>query len=712
MRRTVAIVVNAAAAWVLLLAPASARAQERRAGRDSTAVIPLDSLEVTVLRRATSLERAPAAVTSLGMDWIQPGQMTVGLDEALVAVPGVLVNNRYNPSLGSRIAIRGFGARAAFGVRGIRLIADGIPLTMPDGQSNLNNLDLGSAGRIDVIRGPASALHGNAAGGVIAIQTEAAPVPGLSTQARVIAGDLDGPGGGLDNLGKLQLKVAGRSDRADYLVSLLRQEVDGYREFSASRLTQLNFTSRFATADASRLTVVVNAVDQPVAQSPGALPRDSVRLRPRMAWPNNVRTGSGEETRQGQVGVGYARWSDVGRLDVSVYGLARTLDNALPFGFIELTRRAGGARASYTANRVFAQRALNLTGGADLELQSDDRREFNNVSGQRGDDLRRDQVDRVSAVGPFLQAELEIHPRLTASLGARYDAVRFRTTDDFLGDGRDDSGDRTLTAFSPVGGLVFAASAHAHLYANVATSFQTPTTTELLNAPPPFGQPCCPAGFNQDLEPQRAASFEAGVRGRVAQRLSFDLAAYTMNVRNALVPFQVPQAEGREFFRNAGRSRHSGVEIGASTGLSRLTLTGAYTYSNFVFRDDGLDDADHEGNRLPGVPPHHLFLGARLQAGRGITIESDFDHNSEYFATDANDPGSANPAATVVDLRIIARTRFGGVGAQPFVAINNITDERYNSSVVINAVGARYFEPAPGRNLVLGVTVGTGGWSR
>ncbi|MGH7577803.1 MAG: TonB-dependent receptor family protein, partial [Longimicrobiales bacterium] len=490
-----------------------------------------------------------------------------------------------------------------------------------------------------------------------------------------------------------------------------RQELEGYRAFSASRQTQVNLRAAYAPDELSRLTLVLNAIDQPLAQSPGALPIDSVRADPRMAWPNNVLTRSGEKTRQGQAGVAYTRSIGGGQLDVAGYALARSVENPLPFGFIELTRRGGGVRAAWSTSTTLATLPLALTAGADADLQSDDRREYDNAGGRPGSDLRRDQVDRVAAVGPFVQAELQLTPTLVAMLGGRYDAVRFRTTDAFLGDG-DDSGERTLDAFSPVAGLTYAASPTLRVYANVATSFQTPTTTELINAPPAPGEECCPAGFNTQLEPQRAVSYEVGVKGEIAGRVLYDVAVYHMDLTNALVPFQVAGAESREFFRNSGRTRHRGVEIGASGTIQRLALTGAYTFSDFSFVDDGLDGADFEGNEFPGVPPHHLFLGARFDAGRRVTLDARLDHTSEYFATDANDPASANPAATVVDLRVLFATRFGGLGVRPFIALNNVFDERYNSSVVLNAFGARYFEPAPGRNLAVGLTLGTGGWAR
>ncbi|MEX0907630.1 MAG: TonB-dependent receptor, partial [Gemmatimonadota bacterium] len=538
-----------AVAAVLVTVAAPARAQARA----DTARYRLDSLQVAVTRAAVHPGRLPVALTRVGRAQIQDARPLLGLDEALAAVPGLVINNRYNPSVGSRIVMRGLGARAAFGVRGLRVLVDGVPLTMPDGQTNLNNLDLGSAGAIHILRGPASALFGNAAGGVIAIETEPAPGP-FSAEARFGAGDQDA--GSLTQLTRLQLKAGQMVGRAGYIASASHLDAAGFRDHSRTRQSVFNGRFTFDATSATELSLVLNAVDMPVAESPGALPIDSARLRPRMAWPNNARTRSGEAMRQVQAAVRVRHAFTRGSTDLTIYGIRRTLENPLPFGVIDLERSAGGVRALYELPLGAGGAVI---AGFDTEAQRDDRLEFANEAGAAVGEARRDQQDRVTNFGPFAQAHVAAGA-FGVTAGARYDAVHFETVDR-RGVEPDESGSRTLHAPSVMLGVIYATRLGT-VFGNIATSFQTPTTTELINAPPAAGQPCCPTGFNRGLEPQRALSTEVGLRN-AAPDWQYEVVAYRMRVTDALVPFQVPDAEGREFFRNAGRTRHQGVEISA-----------------------------------------------------------------------------------------------------------------------------------------------------
>jgi iron complex outermembrane receptor protein len=312
-------------------------------------------------------------------------------------------------------------------------------------------------------------------------------------------------------------------------------------------------------------------------------------------------------------------------------------------------------------------------------------------------------------VAPFLQATLTLDQAWDISAGARYDLVAFDTDDNFLADGRDDSGSRTLSALSSFAGLAYAPRPGFTIFTNFATTFQTPTTTELINAPPAPGQPCCPGGFNPDLEPQTARGFEIGGRAPLGP-LALEAAVFRIRVTNTLIPFQVADVEAREFFRNAGESRHQGVELGARALLGSVRATAAYTYSDFTFVDDGDTAAANEGNQLPGVPPHRLFGGLRVSPLARLTLDAEVEHTSGYFASDANTAGDRNPAATVMDLRARYRFAIGNLSVAPFLAVNNVTDELYNASVVVNAFGGRYYEPAPGRNFYLGATLGSLDW--
>ncbi|HEY0305548.1 MAG TPA: TonB-dependent receptor [Longimicrobiales bacterium] len=653
-----------------------------------TTVVPLQKIEVTVTRTTEPLARVPAAVSIIERNDIQRGQPGIGIDEALNLVPGLVVNNRYNFALGTRISIRGFGSRAAFGVRGIRVLTDGIPLTMPDGQANLNNVDLTSTGSIEVLRGAASMLYGNAAGGVVAFTTEAPP-PGFAAHGRVLTGS--------DELKRVNAKVGGGDQRTRYLASFARLDAAGFRAHSAVEQNNFNARLRHELNERSFFALTLNAADAPTALNPGALPIDSARARPDMAWPRNAATLSGESVRQVQLGLEHGRSIGSARAHAVMYGITRSLENPLPFAYITLARKAGGLRSSVNGSVG----AAVMIGGIDIELQEDERDEFNNANGQPGTARTRDQTDRIFNLGPFFRASFDVRSDLTLTAGARYDRTRFRITDRFLTDGRDDSGERTMSALSPSAGLTLRLSDIVTTFASVSTAFQSPTTTELINNPGGTGM--------NELDPQRSVSYEVGLRA-LNERFAVELSAYHTRVRDALVPFQVAGGDGREFFRNAGRTRQQGIEAAGHAQITRtVRVAASHTWNDFVFLDDGLPAADFEGNRLPGVP-RHRFAGKVGWSARMAYADLEVEHTGAYYATDSNIETARNPAATVVDARAGATLRTGGSRFEPFVGINNLLAEKYFSSVVINAAGARYFEPAPGRNIYFGLGVTIGNW--
>lgn len=692
------------AALCVCLAVLASPANAQNPVRDSARVLSLDSIAVRVTRADARLADVPAAVSLLTGLELRAARPGIGLDEALGVIPGVYVSNRHNFSLGPRLSMRGLGVRAAFGVRGVKVVADGIPLTMPDGQTNLNNLDLLSAGAIEILRGPASALWGNAAGGVLLVRTDV-PADGTTRfEARAAFSDLGRGGDDATNLRRFALKGAGGAGRLGWLISASRLEQRGFRAHSDAEANLVNTLVRIGTGASSELTLVLNAADVPVANNPGSLPIDSARNRPSIAWPNNVRTGSGESARQIQMGASFNGALGAGRIEAGTWALTRTVDNPLPFAYIEVDRKAAGARVAW--NGAPAQSAaVQVTVGADLEHQQDERREFDNASGSPGSERRRDQTDRVTAVAPFAQATLALGDGGALTAGVRYDRVSFDVDDALLSDGRDDSGTRTLSATSAFAGLAWDAAPRWTVWGNIATAFQTPTTTELLNAPPPAGGPCCPGGFNAELDPQTARGIELGVRTRGTRRITFDVAAFLMNVDDAIVPFQVADVPDRSFFRNAGRTRHRGIEAGLGFAAAGAQARAAYTWNRSTFVDDGDDARSDEGNIVPGAPEHRVVVRVRRPFGR-LAAEIDLDRVSEYPVDDANE--FMNPGSTVVDLRLEADLAIGASAIVPWVALLNATDERWNGSVVVNAVGGRYYEPAPGRHLMLGFTLRTG----
>jgi iron complex outermembrane recepter protein len=679
----------ALAAW---LGPTAAAAQEP-ADTLPTPVYRLGGIEATVARGALPPERVPFAITVLESGDRHVATPAVDLQELLRRVPGVVVSNRHNLAMDTRVVVRGFGARSAFGVRGVRILLDGIPLTLPDGQATLTNVDPGSIGRAEVMRGPAAALYGNAAGGVIALTT-AEPPPGGLLEARAAAGTYGT--GDLGNLLRLQANAGGTGPRDSWFVGLSHLATDGFRDYSRAQRTGLSARYRRAVGERSAVTTVLNVAMVPLAQNPGALPLDSAQQRPRMAWPQNVSTGSSKEVSQAQGGATFTHDLGPVLLEAAAHGMGRSMDNPLPFGrFIRLGRTGGGARVVL---RAADDRVISWTAGVEAQMQRDDRLERDNIGGEMGGTTYQDRVDRVTSMAPFVFAQRDVHPRLAVRVGGRYDAVVF-DSDDRLGVAAEDrSARRTLDAWSGSTGALLQLGAGIAAFGSVSTWFQTPTTTELINVPPLPGEDCCQTGFNPDLEPQDGWGWEGGVRGRTG-RLSWEVTLFDLRVRNEILPFQVEGVDGRDFYRNAGRSVHRGIEVGADAGLGRGWGVGvAYAYSGHRF--DEPEDAVLAGNRIPGIPPHRLDAWLVHRAGP-VSAEVELEWADRAPVNDANTAFA--PAHVLVDVRMARRMAAAGATLEPFVAITNVLDTRYSASVVINAFGGRYHEPGPGRALLLGM---------
>lgn len=684
------------ASWLLAsLSGMSGFAQEADTTRPAQdTVVPVYNLEkivVTVTRTRSLVNRAPYAIHVLDRHATQLGETTTGLEEPLGEVAGVWVNNRYNFALGSRISIRGFGSRAQFGVRGVKLLLDGIPLTLPDGQSQLNNIDLATVGRVEVIRGPASSLYGNAAGGVISLATEEPPLLPAQPELGVLWGTFrDG-----QNFQKYVGKVGGREGRFDYVASVSHFRTDGFRERSEAQTTVVNGRARWFLDPSTDVSLVLNFANSPVAQNPGSLPLDTAETRPEAAWPFNVRRRTGESARQAQGGLTLRRQLNGAQdVRVSVWGVTRKLHNPIPPRVIDLDRTGGGARLE-TELRPSGSPLASLVAGVELELQSDDRVEFQNTDQGPGAQIL-EQDERVRGIAGFAQGALRLAERWELTLGARYDAVRFKVEDRFLEDDSDDSGARTLTSVSPMIGLRHTPVPWLNVYANVARAFETPTTVEFKNRPEGVG------GFNLSLDPQRAWGAEIGFKGTVAERFDYGLANYCAWVRDELIPVELQP--GSSYFRNAGKSRHCGIE--AQVGwlvASGLTLSASYAFSDFKFTDYVVAGDTLNNNRLPGVPIHQAHGRLFYRSPADVFGALEVTYSDAYFTDDANT--ARNPDYTIFDLRVGYSGRWGAWSLEPFIGIKNLFDTRYNSSTVINAVGRRFYEPGPGRTFYAGLTL-------
>jgi iron complex outermembrane recepter protein len=670
---------------------------------DTTKPYTLPPATVSVTRAELPLTKVPLAVHTVSRDEISRARPTWGLDEALASVPGVFVANRYNFSQDQRISIRGFGARSAFAVRGIKILVDGIPQTLPDGQGQLTNLELGEVDRIEVLRGSSSALYGNASGGVISIWTTPQDVAALREDARFVAGQFARAS---RTWSKWQSTTDLRVGSGSASVTVSRLAYDGERDHSAADNRVLNGRLRLPLPSGWSLAAVAAVGDNPRADNPGSLTRAELDANRDTVPQLNRNRNAGKAVTQVQSGVTLRHtMARGGEATVTIFGVTRDLTNPITTTYIDLERLDYGARASVSLPRI--------TAGFDFQRQRDDRKNFNylNTPGDsaKPDTARAlDQLEHVTEIGPFVQSSLELSPRATLTAGIRYDWVKFAVQDRLItASNPDNSGDRLMRAFSGSLGIAVNPSSALTIYGNVGSSFETPTTTELVNSPTGSG------GFNPAVGPQRAVNYEVGARGSAAGRLraSYSVALFQADVRDEIVQYAADPT--RAFYTNAGSARHRGVELSANlTPVTGVNLAAFWTFADYRYRryavTVGTTTHTLDGRALPGVPQHWLNVLLRLQppVARAFWAEVQQTHSSGYYVNDTLSTRTAPWWAT--NVRAGWDGKAGGMRLSPFVGLNNAFNHRYVSSVVINAARERYYEPAPARNVYLGLSVGAG----
>ncbi len=672
---------------------------------DSIRPLPIPGIQVRILRTPLGLRESPLPVSVLGSEALTEGRSGASLEEALQALPGLQIQNRYNYSVGERIVLRGMGARTQFGVRGIRILVDGIPATLPDGQSNLDQVDLFSLGSVEILRGPGASLYGNGAAGVLRFRTR--PPPSLPNRT-----ELQLLGGGF-GLRRASLLSAGTVGATGYLLSGGRLAFDGFRgDPVRGRGTYGKALRWTGNAQVSRplggglLRVTMNLLSQE-SENPGSLSRNLLEEDPTQAYAFNVRQRTGEDASQEALGATWeGEWSGL-EGEVGVYGVRRAVWNPIPPAIVDLSRDAGGIRGLLRGHGFPGWPGSTGTGvdwtvGVEMDGQWDRRRNLENEEGEAGAVILH-QAERVLATGGFLQGRLWMEGRLDLLAGIRHDLVRFRVRDRLVGPGDpDDSGSRAMGAWSPSLGVRIHLAHGIDLRGSAASFFQTPTTSELANRPTGAG------GFNPSLQPQRGRVLEVGMAAGAGRPLQVEGTFFHTRITDELVPFEVPEAAGRVFYRNAGRSRYRGVEVAAfSVFPGGVRVRGAYTWTDARFQEFSPDGQRMDGNRVPGVAPHRMDVVGnwrREAAGRvgGPFLEVRALYQGRVPVDDGNEHAAA--PYTLLELRGgVDEVAVAGGRWSVFGGITNLLDRRYTTSVAVNAFGGRFFEPGPGRSLYLGV---------
>jgi iron complex outermembrane receptor protein len=649
----------------------------------------------------------PAAVDVVGGERIRDGQARVNASESLVSVPGLTVQNRQNYAQDLQISSRGFGARSAFGVRGVRLITDGIPATMPDGQGQAATFNLDMAERIEVLRGPFSALYGNHSGGVVQLFTRE-PKGAPSVEVTTMAGS--------DGLRKTDVNGEGTAGPVGFLVDASHFATDGYR--AHSRATRDQAYAKLVTRPSadSRITVVANTLRQPDTQDPlGATwatyardpracevdPGDTQSPRRCFAERYNTR----KSTDNQQVGLTYEQKFGQDRLQVTAYGGNRKVVQYQAFskafqaprshsgGVVDFDRDFEGLDANWEDRRAFAGGSLRTTAGIEYGASSDQRKGFENFA---GDELgvkgqpRRDETDDLSSLAAYAQSEWQRGPWAVTG-GLRHSRLRVQVRDRFPSNG-DDSGSVTYARNTPVLGVLYKLTPTLNVYASAARGFETPTLNELFYSG--TGE-----RFNFGLRPATSTHLEAGAKAILGSNTRVDAAVFQVRTSDELV---VDSASGgRTSYRNAAGTLRQGLELSTDSQLPHgFAARIAATLLRAVY-DQGFANVP-SGSRLPGVPNASLYgeLGWKDADGRlGTAIETYASANA--YPDDANRAHPA-PGYTVVNARLQDAQQFGGWRLKQFIRVNNLFNRNYVGSLIVGDSNQRYYEAAPGRNWVAG----------
>ncbi|TAL84545.1 MAG: TonB-dependent receptor [Rhodanobacter sp.] len=632
------------------------------------------------------------------------GNLNVNASELLAGIPGVVARDRQNYAQDEQISIRGFGARATFGIRGIRLYTDGIPATMPDGQGQVSNFNLDSADRIEVLRGPFSALYGNAAGGVIQLFTADGTDP---PQIHV------GVAGGSDGLLRAETNARGIAGPLNYNIDFTHFQTDGYRQHSRAKRESGNAKLGWQLGAHRKLTLVVNTLNLPEALDPQGLTPAQYQQDPRQGSTPSGPYNTRKSVSQQQAGLIYEdQLTDHGTLRLMGYYGQRRVEQFLsipPFvqarplssgGVIDLNNAYGGADARWTWAGKVAGKPLQLALGLNYDNQHQHRLGYNNfVGSQLGvvGALRRNEEDRVYNLDQYAQATWRVAEDWTVMAGVRHSRVTFQSIDGYVtATNPNDSGQVHYAATTPVAGVMFRLSPKAHLYADWGEGFETPTFSELSYRNDGT------SGLALYLKPARTRSGEVGLKLEPTAQSHAELALFRADSRNELAV--ATSLGGRTTYQNIDRARRQGVEASLSTRFANAwTTTLAYTWLDATYRSpfNTPNGTIAAGSRIPGVPRSNAY--AALHYGRDAGWQFDLDA-SYMAAVPTNDANTVNaPAYALLGFGAGYVIQHGVWRTHLFGRIDNALDRRYVGSVIVNDGNGRYFEPGPGRTFLLGV---------
>ncbi|WP_341796106.1 MULTISPECIES: TonB-dependent receptor [unclassified Pseudomonas] len=660
-------------------------------------VVVMDPLVVTGAYAPTSTFDLPFSVDTVDLSHGTDGQLGVNLSEVLSKVPGLVVQNRQNYAQDLQISSRGYGARSAFGVRGIKLLSDGIPASTPDGQGQAATLNLDVADRIEVLRGPAATLYGSNAGGVIQMFTRDGQGP-----ARVGAETTFGS----DGFNKNHLSAEGGNDTAGFVLDASRLDTDGYRDHSAARRDQTFAKVNFKPDEDSRMALIYSSLEQNNTQDPLGQTWDAYKHDPRSTAAVAETYNTRKSIDHQQLGMNYERYFGDAMLQFNLYAGRRSVVQYLSIprtvasnsqrggGVVDFDREFHGGTLRWIQPVADVPGNLTFTVGADYDQSKDDRRGYQNFSGDQlgvKGELRRDEKDTATSLDPYLQAHWEIG-NWTSELGLRYSTMEMRVDDHYLANG-DSSGSKKYQQATPSLSVMYAVTPDLRGYVSVGKGFETPTQAEMAYAPG------LAESFNFGLKPATSMQYEMGVKYRLGERTRLNAAVYEIHTDDEIVVASA--TDGRTSYRNAGRTVRRGFEASLQSDLSeQWQTTLVYTRTDARYADD-ISQTIESGNRLPGVPLNNLYGELVWKPVSSISMGVEGQYRSKVYVDDSNNARAA-PAYAVFNWRTRFEQHVGPWTFHQLLRLDNLFDRQYVGSVIVGDGNGRYYEAAPGRSWYAG----------
>lgn len=700
---------------LFLLQPAltSAASTAPQSTSDSTSE---GSLMVIKQRSGLSELDTPAAVSVVSGDDLRNSTAQVNLSESLGSVPGLQIQNRQNYAQDLQLSVRGFGSRSMYGVRGVRVYVDGIPATMPDGQGQTSNIDINSIDKVEVLRGPYSALYGNASGGVVNIDTQTGSQPTTLT-----AGTYFGSYGSWRNSVKASGSTGDGSHAGDvnYTISGSRFTTNGYRDHSGTQKNLGNAKLGVRIDDVSTLTLMLNSVSVD-ANDPGGLTRAEWKDNPRQS-PRGDTYNTRKSLDQTQVGLRYQReMSENDQLTLTTWHgerhttqyqsipVAVQKNPAYPGGVIVLERKYSGIDTRWKHQDQIGSVPFSVIGGLDYETMTERRQGFQNYVidngttelGEKGEQ-RRNEKNVMWNLDPYLQTSWDLTSKWTLDAGMRYSTVSFDSTDYYVTAGNgDDSGSKRYHKLLPMGSLNYAVTDAWNVYLSAGRGFETPTINELSYRSVDGSQ----TGLNLGLKPSTSDTVELGSKTRIGYGL-LTAAVFQTNTDNELVV--ADSSNGRSVYKNAGKTRRQGVEMSFDQQFAEnWQMKMAWTYLDATYRNSTCDDSGSctpSGNRLPGVAKNMGYASLAWAPEQGWHAGADVRYMGSIQADDENDAKA--PSYTVVGLSTGYKFGWDKWSLDLFSRVDNLFDKAYVGSVIVNEGNGRYYEPAPGRNYGVGASL-------